>query len=276
MFSWLLGKNRSALPKLPATNPGSSTSLTLNFEDEGGVRSQEFRMAGMLADVLQGLGHRVEVEGDSIRLPGSGLVARPMFVHLQPIGGGNVHTVTTIEAIHPEIRPAGLFEFQHGTGEDPVSALEFGFDQWARIDLVALQESLRDEPEECTSMVMELPAREGRPALVRRALFGPVGHMRSRPPSGGPAEEHPFCPCCLLTNAIGAFRGCLESDGFYGIRLFASRDERGKPQADCRVNGRDWAPGARALRGYAKSWPDAGFEFRKQYVALRTMPGPPR
>ena len=53
------------------------------------------------------------------------------------------------------------------------------------------------------------------------------------------AEEHPFCPCCLLTRSFEAFRGFMEGDGFYCLRLFAARDTEGVPQADCRVNGED-------------------------------------
>jgi hypothetical protein len=37
------------------------------------------------------------------------------------------------------------------------------------------------------------------------------------------------------------------------------------------VNGEDWEKGAQALREYAKTWPPAGYEFRKQYVVLQTL-----
>ena len=38
------------------------------------------------------------------------------------------------------------------------------------------------------------------------------------------AEEHPFCPCCLLTGSFEAFRELIEGNGFHGLRLFAARD----------------------------------------------------
>lgn len=57
------------------------------------------------------------------------------------------------------------------------------------------------------------------------------------------------------------------------------RDADGTPQADCRVNGENWEPGAQALREYARTWPEAGFEFRNQSVIWQTVsetetPGP--
>jgi hypothetical protein len=70
-----------------------------------------------------------------------------------------------------------------------------------------------------------------------------------------------------------AFQALLETDDFYGIRFYAMRDADGNPQADCRVNGEDWEPGAAALREYVAKWPERGFEFRKQYVVLQTVAG---
>jgi len=64
----------------------------------------------------------------------------------------------------------------------------------------------------------------------------------------------------------------LLDNNFYGIRLFAMRDEQGAHVADCRVNGVDWDPGKQAVAKYVSSWPDLGFEFRKQYVVLHTWP----
>jgi hypothetical protein len=63
----------------------------------------------------------------------------------------------------------------------------------------------------------------------------------------------------------------IEGDAFYGLRLFALRDEDGNPGADCRVNGDDWEKGAQAFHAYASTWPSAGYEFRKQYVVLQTV-----
>ena len=51
-------------------------------------------------------------------------------------------------------------------------------------------------------------------------------------------------------------------------RLFASRDSESVAQADCRINGVDWAPGISALLKYVATWPNRGFEYRKQFVAI--------
>jgi Family of unknown function (DUF6348) len=132
---------------------------------------------------------------------------------------------------------------------------------------------------------MAFPEKDGKPARFRRAVLGPVAHFMTMPhaprdESGAAepreneeaAEKHPFCPCCPLTNSFHAFKGLIEDDGFYGVRLFAARDAQGSPQADCRVNGEDWETGAEALREYVRTWPEAGYEFRKQYVILQSVP----
>ena len=132
---------------------------------------------------------------------------------------------------------------------------------------------------------MSFPEKDGKPAFSRRAVLGPVTHLVEHPEVYGESktaeaegagrgehcETHAFCPCCLLTKSFETFKELIEDSAFYGLRLFASRDEQGLPQADCRVNGDDWETGAEALRKYVTTWPHAGFEFRKQYVVLHTI-----
>jgi hypothetical protein len=132
---------------------------------------------------------------------------------------------------------------------------------------------------------MAFPAKDGAPARVRRAILGPVMHYMASPsahiegssaPANALAQEdagdaHAFCPCCLLTKSFEAFRELIVGDGFHGLRLYAMRGAEGTAQADCRVNGDDWEKGAQALREYVKTWPDAGFEFRKQYVVVHSV-----
>ena len=81
--------------------------------------------------------------------------------------------------------------------------------------------------------------------------------------------ESPPCPLCL---SLTAFRDHLQANEFCGIRLFASRDANGEAVADCRINGVDWAPGQAELLKYVATWPDRGFEYRKQYVAICLPP----
>jgi hypothetical protein len=53
------------------------------------------------------------------------------------------------------------------------------------------------------------------------------------------------------------------------------RDQNRAAIADCRVNGEPFEEGKQALRRYVETWPDAGFEWRKQYVILQTFSAPP-
>ena len=96
--------------------------------------------------------------------------------------------------------------------------------------------------------------------------------MVENPERASGQAEHPFCPCCLLTNTFETFEPLIESDRFFAIRLLAMRNGDGSARADCRVNGEDWEAGQQALCDYAGTWPDAGFEVRKQYVVVQTAP----
>ena len=49
------------------------------------------------------------------------------------------------------------------------------------------------------------------------------------------------------------------------------RNAEGSAEADCRVNGVDWPAGKAALLKYVATWPERGFEYRKQFVAIRTL-----
>lgn len=138
---------------------------------------------------------------------------------------------------------------------------------WARTDLIVLEDALCPKPKDCTMMEMQFPGSNGSEGRTRQILLGPTAHYVQHPVED---EEHPFCPCCLLTKSFDAFRECIESDRTLGVRMFAMRDAEGRENADCRVNGEDYPPGTEALTGYASSWPACGFEWRKQYVIVRT------
>jgi hypothetical protein len=196
------------------------------------------------------------------------------LVELHPLDEGGVSTTTTIEISHPVLTRNGVFEYQHATGMNLEESIARGFDQWADLDFVVFLEALRPRLEACTAMEMAFPEKDGRSGRKRRAIFGPVAHYMAKPAENSPPaeEEHPFCPCCLLTHTFEAYQELFDSDDFYGIRLFAARDENGVPQADARVNGEDWEKGAEALRKYVETWPQAGYEFRKQYVAIQSLP----
>jgi Family of unknown function (DUF6348) len=195
---------------------------------------------------------------------------QPQIVELKPLDRGGVQTVTTVDVRHEKLVPAGVFEYQHSTGDNLKDAVSKGFDAWASLDLAVFADALKAKPETCTTLEYSFPAKPPLGERRRRVVLGPTAHAAAWP-AVAENEEHPFCPCCLLTNSFEPFRALIENDSsFYGIRLFASRDQDGKAQADCRVNGEDWGAGAAALAEYVKKWPNRGFEYRKQYIAIQS------
>jgi hypothetical protein len=197
------------------------------------------------------------------------LVLRPQFASLEPQHPKGANCSSTIEFSHPRFGEIAPFEYQHSSGDDITTAFTRGFEMWVQFDLPAILDALRTDPKECPFMSMKFPADETRAASRnRRVVLGPPAHLAEKRDEDD--DEHPFCPCCLFTNSFEAFKPLLDSDGLYGLRLFAMRNEEGLAEADCRVNGEDFAPGKAALIKYAQSWPQRGFEFRKQYVILQT------
>lgn len=268
------GKKKSAPPLHPG-NPGIGVEAKVAFSSGERTWNESFHVVRIAADVLRRHGHKITdrktwLEHDQ------GFLLQPQLVGLQPLEDGGVQTVTTMQIDHPALAAEGVFEYQHATGDDVNGAIAGGIDQWVRTDWPVLLDALQARPATCTAMEMKFPATAGRPARTRRALLGPIAHFMQHPPEGEgdrAGEDHPFCPCCLVTKSFEAFRELIEGEGFYCLRLFAARDAEGNPQADCRVNGEDWERGAQALREYAATWSPAGYEFRKQYVVLQTCAG---
>jgi hypothetical protein len=267
------GKKKSAPPLCPA-NPGIGTEARVAFSTGDRSWTEKVNLVSLAAEAFKKQGYGAVTEKTWLHHPDSGFLILPQLVEIHPMEGGGVRTVTTMQTNHPLLSPNGVFEYQHATGDSIAESISNGFDQWLQMDFVPLLDALLPKPESCTALEWAFPATGGKPVRVRRAVLGPPARfVEKRPsrPEGNLPEEHPFCPCCLLTNSFEAFREFIEGDGFYGLRLFAARDGEGMLQADCRVNGGDWAKGAEALREYAKTWPKGGFEFRKQYVVLQSI-----
>jgi len=214
----------------------------------------------------------VEMNG-FLRLP-SGIELKVKFLEVVELENGNVRTSTQIIASHASHFSKGLPEFQHSAGGSVEQSISVGFSNWAKTDLVALQDSIRGKPEDCTFMEMSFPAAPSGGPKTRRVVFGPTAHMVSSA-AQTQDEEHPFCPCCLFTQNFEAFQSVMQSDETVGIRLFASRDGDGEISADCRINGDDFPEGVKHLTEYVRSWPERpGLEFRKQYVVIRSVEAP--
>jgi len=261
---------RKPPPFCPSNTAGMGTAGKVELSNGEQSWTEHFDAVSEAAAAFKSHSHAVTTHKTWLEHGDSGFLIQPRLAELQLLEGGGVRTVTTMQVNHPTLIPTGVFEYQHATGDTVVNSLTNGFDQWVQTDFVTFLDALRIKPQSCTMMEMIFPAKNGKPELVRRAVLGPVTHMAQTPFDA--AEGHPSaCPCCLLTNSFEAFRDLIEGDAFYALRLFALRDGGGNPGADCRVNGDDWEKGAQALRTYARTWPAAGYEFRKQYVVLQTV-----
>ena len=278
MFSWLrrAKKQDTARPEVCKGNPGMTPTGHVAFANAGGTWSEEIRLCELTERALRQLGYDVRRHEGWLEHVDSGITILPLLAELQPLDNGGVRTVTTIQVSHPEVFPEGLFEYQHSTGDGTEASILAGATQWVQGDFVTLLDALREKPTQC--MMLEMQDEVGR-ARVRRAILGPPSYLQERKaavasPDMAKGEEHPFCPCCLLTHSAEAFKPLFASDQFLGVRLFAMRGENGVAGADCRINGVDYANGIEALRNYVGTWPQAGFEFRKQYVVFRTLVRP--
>lgn len=243
------------------------------IEQEGG---ESVDIVTEAQDLLTGLDYTVERRGADLYLPDYGLTLSPRGIGLSQTENGTFRTISIVRATHPEAFPAGIFEYQHGAGSTPREALQYGLNQWARLDVPVFCDALLEAPKQCTMMEMTFPAEDGGPERRRRVILGPTAHMMASPPeeTDGTAcdDDHAFCPCCLTTQCMESFLPLFKAQETLGVRLFAMRDDNGETGADCRVNGEDFDPGKEALRAYAQRWPLHGFEFRKQYVLYQTMP----
>ena len=140
-------------------------------------------------------------------------------------------------------------------------------------DLPVFLDAIEQKPKHCTLLQFEIPGDGTVGPRKRRVVLGPIAHLVNRSAEKLKEEEaHPFCPCCLFTRTAGVLKQRVSDDRFYGIRLFATRDPDGVSEADCRLNGENWEPGKAALTDYVNSWPDLGFEFRKQFVIVQNQP----
>jgi hypothetical protein len=268
MFGWF--RRKPTLPPISSANPGRGPWIRAGFSNSERSWGEEADALDILVEVLKGRSLPFVRGKEHVQID-NGLVLRPQFVELQPRDDGLVRTATTVEVNHPELCPEGTFEYQHFIGQTTADSIRKGLEGWADTDLPVFMDALRPKAQDCMVMLKEYPATERVPARRRQMVLGPTVHMANKElaETGGP---HDFCPCCLLTNSFAAFAQQLESDRFFGIRLFATRDQDGVIQADCRVDGIDWPPGVEALSQYVARWPDRGLEYRKQYVAFRTLP----
>ena len=261
----LLQKLRALLPSAspvatPPNKPAMVSVATAPVSDA--------RLLELLAIRLKNGKHDFQTLADKLVLS-NGIELRPYFFEHQQISEQQVRSATVIHARHPTAFPAGLYEFQHATEQNYEASVSAGFSMWMRMDLLALSDALRAKPKDCTVMESILPpyAANFEPR-IRHIVLGPVGHLFAER-SNTVQEEHPFCPCCFMTQCYQVFEKLIQAEQFVGIYFFVSRDTQGQVNADCRVNGEDFPAAIPLLLAYANTWPARGLELRKQYVVLK-------
>ncbi|WP_395752124.1 DUF6348 family protein [Prosthecobacter sp.] len=272
MFEWL---RSTPAPIICPDNPGNGTSIQCAFSNATGTWNEEVDLLQSLADVMLAAGHSVQIKKGWLEVD-DGFVILPQFYNLQPQEPSGVSTCSTIEVRHSNQIPQGVFEYQHSFGENLAASFARGFQKWLEIDFAVFQDTVLKKPENCLSLEMSFPAKDGSPPHYRRALLGPVSLTRAEPPAAPVSEdEHEaFCPCCLFMSLSEPLKPHMESSSFMAIRFFAARSADGEASADCRINGMDWEPGRQALLEYVGKWPGQGFECRKQYGVLHSVDGP--
>jgi hypothetical protein len=270
MLEWL--KRKLGKPEVPPElepepprigenpdNPGYLVRGSVAFWHEERKWDESIDLPAALAQAMRERGHSVLVNDDVVLEEAMGFVLRPLFASGELKAPSSARISTTIEFKHPVLTQRAIFDYQHTIGESANQALAEGFAQWCDTDFVALQEAARESANECLDINMTAGERE------RRITFGPVYFTKP----GLMDEESDFCPCCLFTKSGDALTSLAEREGFLAIRLFASRGADGEIDADCRINGVDYPEGIEALKAYVRTWPDAGFEYRKQYVIIQ-------
>jgi hypothetical protein len=277
MFNWFKRRKPTPAENSPPTPPPIVTQQEpvlggKTFFTNGTTKwSEEWNVIESAAQALMQLGHRTISHSDYLEHVDTGIRLKPQLADMQPLERG-VRTCTIIDVVHSLTGTQRVFEFQHATGDSITQSLVNGFTQWAQVDLPVFADALQEKPKTCLCMEFPFPAKDGQPARHRRVVLGPVGHLQQHTPRADEAsEEHPFCSCCFFTNTYKAFQQHLNSDSCFGIRFYAQCDEQGNAEADCRINGEDFAPGKEALLAYVRQWPNRGFQFRKQYAFVHSV-----
>lgn len=260
-------------------NPGQGTALKLTLtKDDGNESFEHVVMAEILQNVLAEAGWTTEIiDGGWLYQPDTGYYLWPLIWDLSiDEDDGSVQTASTIQIHHRELFPNGIFEYQYSFGQyDTVQeALASGFDTWLKTDWETLLDAA--DPQEAAHLRLTITPKDDVPK--RLVLLGSVGFFPAREDDGDEegSEEcslhGEFCECCLFTRSMEAFEPLIKSQENYAIRIFASRDDEGETDADCRVNGEDWDGALESLKNYAATWQGSGTMFRKQYIIIRNAP----
>lgn len=228
-------------------------------------------VVGLARKVLAKAGLPVERRADDLHLVDLGLTFSPRCVSANVVEDG-VRTSTLVRTGHAALFPRPTREYQHAGGADLEASLASGFEDWLSIDLPVVFDALRVEPAASLSIRFDPDPAKNRLRAPCRLLLGPSSYLVERPAPEDEHAEHPGpCPCCLWTHCFEAFEPLLHGETTRGVRLYAARAATGAAIADCRVDGEDFEPGKAALAAYARTWPDRGLQFRKQYAIVQPL-----
>ncbi|MEN8215727.1 MAG: DUF6348 family protein [Pseudomonadota bacterium] len=255
-----LFKSQKKAPDISHDNPGMGHTVKVAYANGEKTWEESFDLVKCLSSVLDE-SKILHKSFESFITISDEIFLQPQIVSLEPIHEGGAKTITTIEITSEKHIPRGIFEYQHSTGDNAELSVLDGFRGWVAIDLKVILEALNGLSE-CTSLRISYPNRDEDRVIV----LGPVSYYASNELEI--EEEHPFCSCCLFTNNFEAFKELLEGEDVLGVRFFVLRNEHGLVEADCRVNGTEFKAGEQSLIKYGETWPDRGFEFRKQYVVV--------
>jgi hypothetical protein len=263
MFNWLRKQAAEPAAKAPRAgenpaNPGIGSVANWTFSDGKRTWQEPMNLIDTLERLLNERGRGIQMEGNAIVDIESQFSLRPLLHTMQPVHQNGVRTSTTIEIKHPTLVVSPVFEYQHSAGPNLEESLMAGFRQWYDSDFITLLDAGRDKAVDC----MELAESE------HRITLGPLLHG-CQLDLARDESEHPPCPCCMFTRTKDAYQPLMTSSGFYALRLYAARDQHGRPIADCRLNGEDYPAGKKALIEYARTWKSVGVESRKQYVVIQ-------
>src|SRR6516164_5853754 len=119
-MSWLkrFFGSREPGPFIPAANPGRGVEARIAFSRGDRNWTEEVNIIESAAKALEAQSHAIARRGAEILHTDSGLVFKPLIAELHPLDNGGVRTVTTILTSHPDLSPEGIFEFQHGAGDN--------------------------------------------------------------------------------------------------------------------------------------------------------------
>jgi hypothetical protein len=259
------GYDPEALVPPSPDNPAIGSLISIETGEDG-LRT-EIDLTEILLLELRAAGESVIRWHHCIRI-GQGIFVQPGLVEFTEDEDGFVAAIS-VQSTHHTLYRNGLFDVLCARGGSLVEAIREASLHWMRLQMPALRDACRETPEHSLTMTFDLTG--GR---RRRAILGPIEHVRQWPPAAddGAEDDHAFCSCCMFTSALDAMQALIEREGTVGLALECTILDDGEAWAECRVDGRIWEEGSALLEAYARTWPPGfGREWRSQYAVLHDV-----